>query len=148
MSCLIWIQTVWHHNVLLKEFLEKVDFEKNSTDSKKACKITQGAKTWDSQSSHYTLSGLENVVGIYLYIQMHSWQKKTLKWTLIRQFAREQSDLENWVHIVWDIGYQTIHKQKREQTTVVEKSRKRVKPNFFNRLWQDVSLCLRNWKFW
>ena len=35
-SDLIWIQTVYTLMVFLKEFFEKVDFEKKSADNKKA----------------------------------------------------------------------------------------------------------------
>ena len=37
---LIWIQTVWQSEGILKEFFEKVDFEKKSAEDKKAWKIT------------------------------------------------------------------------------------------------------------
>ena len=34
MSGLIWIQSVWHSDMFLKEFFEKVDFEKNQQTTK------------------------------------------------------------------------------------------------------------------
>ena len=34
MSGLIWVRTVWHYDGILKEFLEKVNFEKNQQTAK------------------------------------------------------------------------------------------------------------------
>ena len=45
MSVLIWIQIVWHSDIVfLKEFFEKVNFEKSQQMTTKAWKITQNAK--------------------------------------------------------------------------------------------------------
>ena len=45
MSGLTWIQTVWHSDGIPESIFEKIYFEKNQQTTKRACKITQKAKS-------------------------------------------------------------------------------------------------------
>ena len=85
--------------VFLKEFLEKVDFEKKSADDKNAWKITQGAKS----KVHSVVIRLNMVIltlymlGIfswffvvcryfynYFFFKFQEWHQCQTAWTLIR----------------------------------------------------------------
>ena len=55
MSCLIWIQTVWHFDGILERFFEKVIFKKKSPQTNKKKKNIQNYpayKELNYQSQH------------------------------------------------------------------------------------------------
>ena len=47
----IWIQTVWHSDVFLKEFFGKVNFEKKLADGMKSMEITQKSHLYRSSDT-------------------------------------------------------------------------------------------------